>query len=426
MSDRKPLSSYPTSQSWQSQFDAEDRRTATAMLDSMLLLNEEQVSSAIRSQLYRIADSRHGKRKRIALYAEREFGGMPAFEVHDIPDDRGRIRRRAVGRKGPAPVRPMRGSGRVGSEGLIAFVISQAHETKPRSFMNHPGPDLIRGKTSPAGSIAVVTDFIGSGSRVEAVLDAFWAVPTVRSWVSRKLVDFKVIAAAATARGATAVGRHRVRPEVSFQHVAPTIWDHNTKQGEWLRLIEKYGPGSGRGTSRQGFGNSLALIAFNYRIPNNTPALIHQSHGEWKALYEGAAPEDIRPAFGLWTHAELVDRAVADTGVTVAQDLPVKEAVLVVILSLLRGRLRSGTEIELAERTGMSVPDVIDILARAKKERFLDIKGHLTELGQQILADGRRSERKRPLVPTNPKPYYPTVLRVPRDSFRTRRPSGRP
>jgi hypothetical protein len=426
MSDRKPLSSYPTSQSWLSRFDPDDRKAAMAMLDSMLLLNEEQVSSAIRSQLYRIADSRHGKRKRIALYAEREFCGMPAFEIHDIPYDRGRIRRRAVGRKGPAPVKPMRGSGRVGSEGLVAFVISQAHETKPRSFMNHPGPDLIRGKTNPAGSIAVVTDFIGSGSRVRAMLDAFWAVPTVRSWVSRKLVDFKVIAAAATAYGANAVGRHRVRPEVSFQHVAPTVVDRPTQQGEWLRLIEKYGPESGRGTGRQGFGNSLALIAFNYRIPNNTPSLIHQSRGQWKALYEGAAPEDLRPVFGLWTPAELVDRAAADTGVAIARDLPVKDAALVIILSLLRGRLRSGTEIELAERTGMSVPDVLDLLARAKKEHLFDTNGHLTELGQRLLADGRRSKRKRPLVTTNPEPYYPMALRVPRDSFSTRRPSGRP
>lgn len=32
--------------------------------------------------------------------------------------------------------------------------------------LSAPGPDLLRGKTSPAGSIGVVTDFIGPGSRV--------------------------------------------------------------------------------------------------------------------------------------------------------------------------------------------------------------------------------------------------------------------
>jgi len=223
MSDRRPLSTYPTAQAWLTQYDAIDRPAAGTMLDAMLLLNEEQVSAALRSQLYALADARQGKRRRVALYAEREFGGAAAFEVKIIPDANGRPRRRSIGRKGPAPVKPVRGGGRVGSEGLVAFVISQAHETKPNAFMNHPGPDLLRGKKSPAGSIGLVTDFIGSGSRVREMLDAFWAVPSVRSWVSRKWIDFKVIAAAATVPGVANVKRHRLRPQVLFQHVAPTL-----------------------------------------------------------------------------------------------------------------------------------------------------------------------------------------------------------
>jgi len=186
MSDRGPLSTYPMAESWLMQFDATDRLAAARMLDAMLLLNEERVSAALRLQLYALADGRSGRHRRIALYAEREFGGTPAFDVRLICDANGRLRRRSIGRKGPEPVKPMRGSERVGSEGLGAFVIWQVHETKPKSFMNHPGPDLIRGKTNPAGSIGVVTDFIGSGSRVRDMLDAFWAAPSVRSWVSRK------------------------------------------------------------------------------------------------------------------------------------------------------------------------------------------------------------------------------------------------
>ena len=267
MSDRSPLSTYPTAQAWLTQFDPVDRLAAERMLDAMLLLNEEQVSAALRAQLYALADDRQGKRRRVALYAERAFGGAPAFEVEIIPDANGTPRRRSTGRKGPPPVKPVRGSGRVGSEGLVAFVISQAHETKPKSFMNHPGPDLLRGKTSPAGSIGVVTDFIGSGSRVREMLDAFWAVPSVRSWVSRKWIDFKVIAAAATVPGVANVKRHRLRPQVLFRHVASTIGSFPDwrQRSEWLQLIEHYGPDAGRGTSRYGFGDHAALVAFNYR-----------------------------------------------------------------------------------------------------------------------------------------------------------------
>ncbi|MEA2871007.1 MAG: hypothetical protein QOH67_983 [Hyphomicrobiales bacterium] len=428
MADRQPLSTYPTAQSWLMQFGVSNQPAAGLMLDSMLLLNEEQVSAALRSQLYALAGSRHGRRRRIALYAEREFGGVPAFNVEIVLDTNGRPRRRSIGRKGPAPVKPVRGSGRVGSEGLVAFIISQAHETRPKSFMNHPGPDFLRGKTSPAGSIGIVTDFIGSGSRVREMLDAFWAVPSVRSWVSRKWIDFKVITAAATVAGVANVKRHRLRPQVLFQHVAPTIGSYPDWQlsREWVKLIESYGPDAGRGASRYGFGGDAALVAFNYRLPNNTPALLHRTYGGWRALYDGAAPDDLRPAFGLRARAEVIGQAAETTGVVISHDLPPEDAALVLILSLLRGRWRGGTEVALAERTGMAVPDVMDILARALKGGLINGSGRLTDDGQALLAAGRRSERKRPVVATNPEPYYPLALRTPRGSFSTRRPLGRP
>jgi hypothetical protein len=345
-----------------------------------------------------------------------------------VPDANGRLRRRSTGRKGPAPVKPVRGSGRVGSEGLVAFVISQAHETKPKSFMNHPGPDILRGKTSPAGSIGVVTDFIGSGSRVREMLDAFWAVPSVRSWVSRKWIDFKVIAAAATVAGVANVKRHRLRPQILFQHVAPTIvsFPDWRQAGEWLQLIERYGPDAGRGASHYGFGGNAALVAFNYRIPNNTAAILHRTHDSWRALYDGAAPDDLGPAFRLRTPNKVIGQAAVDCGVVIATDLPLEDAALVLILTLLRGRWRAGAEVALAERTGMAVPDIMDILARALKHGFVNGSGRLTDAGQAFLAAGRRSERERPVVATNPAPYYPLVLRTPRGPSSTRRPSGRP
>ncbi|MDG4898845.1 hypothetical protein P9272_35795 [Mesorhizobium sp. WSM4976] len=317
MLDRKPLSSYPTARAWLSQFNEDDKSAAASLLDAMLLLNEEEVSAALRSQLYELAKTRRGRHRRIALYAEREFGGAKAFDVQPVLDSSGRVRMRAVGRIGPPAVRPARGSPRVGSEGLVAFVISQAKETWPTIFMNHPGPDLIRGKTNPAGTICLVTDFIGSGKRVSDMLDAFWRVSSVRAWVSRRWVDFKVIAAAATSEGAAKVRLHRLRPGVASQYVAPTIGAYPdwSRAGKWRSLIDTYGPDEGRGTGRYGFGDDGALIAFNYRLPNNTPALIHQTTGEWRALYEGAAPADLRPAFGLRSTDEVIAQAATATGV---------------------------------------------------------------------------------------------------------------
>lgn len=167
-------------------------------------------------------------------------------------------------------------------------------------------------------------------------------------------------------------------------------------------------------------------MAFNYRIPNNTPALLHRTHGGWRALYDGAAPDDLRPAFGLRAREEVIGQAAEDTGVAIADDLPPEDAALVLILTLLRGRWRAGAEVALAGRTGMAVPDIMDILARALKRGFINGSGRLTDAGQALLVAGRRSERKRPVIATNPDPYYPLALRTPRGSSSTRRPSGRP
>lgn len=48
------------------------------MLNAMLLLNGEQVSTAIRGAFDKIAKGTRHRNKRIALYAEREFQQYPS------------------------------------------------------------------------------------------------------------------------------------------------------------------------------------------------------------------------------------------------------------------------------------------------------------------------------------------------------------
>src|SRR5215469_4839380 len=122
---RPKLSKTITGQKWLAQFAEKDRTIAAAMLDDLLLLNDEQVGAGIRGLLRDLATERKGPRRRIALYAEREFPERQFFRVQAIPDASGVVRYRAVGRLGPAAVKPVRGSTRVGSEGLVAFIISQ-------------------------------------------------------------------------------------------------------------------------------------------------------------------------------------------------------------------------------------------------------------------------------------------------------------
>ena len=424
---RTKLSTTITGRKWMAQFAEEDRSAAAAMLDALLLLNEEQVGAAIRGLLQGLEAERTGRWKRVALYAEREFPEQRAFKVRRIADAAGIIRDRAIGWSGPAAVKPVRGSARVGNEGLVAFTISQAVEAWPRVYVNHPGPDRIRSARKPVGALAIVTDFIGSGTRVRTMLDKFCNVPSVRAWVSRGWVEFIVVAAAGTSNGMERARKHRLQPRVLVEHIAPTLFNAGDvkMRARWLELIRAYGPEGASDTARKGFGASAAFIVFNYRIPNNAPLLLRESGGGWQALYTGPAPQDLRPAFGEAAE-QRVERAAATIGVELTAGLSIPEAQTVLALRAIRGRWRHGAETAIAEMTGLTVPELIIIRRRAAKTGLLNVDGRLTDVGQATLQAGTRYERKRPDIPSSTEPYYPKSLRVPRGRSSIRRPSGRP
>tara|TARA_R110002020_G_scaffold25225_9_gene82136 strand:- start:615 stop:1817 length:1203 start_codon:yes stop_codon:yes gene_type:complete len=398
------------------QFAASDRPLATSLIDAMLLLNEEQVASSIRSALDRIAESPRHRKRRVALYAEREFDSATIFDFKLVPDHNGRLRRRAVGYNGPPAVRPVRGRARVGSEGFVAHLISQSSERWPKIFMNHPGPDRLRGVTAPAGEIVIVTDFLGSGTRVSTMLDKFWAVPTVRAWKSRGLIRFRVLAAAATLTALGKVRRHRLQPQVDAEWIAPTVTscaDFKTRFA-WKRLIVENGPTEGRGTGRYGFGDEGALIAFNYRLPNNTPAMIHQGDANgWRPLYVGSAPAELRGLFGVRSLDQAILSAADANGVQFGEELTEEDRQAILVMSMLRGRWHRGAEVALASRTALPVPTVLDILTRVLRAALITRSGRLTDKGYKFMESGRAGERKTPIIATSPFPYYPEILRIP-------------
>lgn len=411
------LSESETGKVWLAQFRSEeDAKAATKLLDAMLLLNDTDVADAIRDGINKLAEEWNGRGRWLALYAEREFDAGVAFESEDVADGRGAVRRRAVSYSGP--VKPTRGKTRVGSEGNVAYLISQLVEKWPSLLKNHPGPKRIRSKSLPVGAVVVVTDLIGSGTRVNKMLDKFWRVPSVKSWVSGKWIEFIVVAAAGTLEGIATVRSHRLRPTVIAEHVVPTIgaWKDQTLAEEWLRLIANYGPRHGRGgVIRSGYANSGALVALSSRIPNNTPAIVHQSYGNnWRALYEGPAPADLRLAFRMLYPEEQAKAAADAIGVEIAKDLDAQDSELVVVLSAPAQLLRRKDITGIAAITTLPRSAVERIVERALSGGLLTAAGRLTEAGQQILKANRRGDRRRPTIATNTEPYYPQNLRVPR------------
>jgi hypothetical protein len=409
---RQPLSQTAAGIAWLRQFRPIDQPVAADFADTLILLNETDVAATVRAEIAALARTRSRRRRVVAVYPEREFATKSIFDSALRPGRDGTIRMRAYGEVGPAPIVGRRGSARVGSEGSMASIVSQAVDAS-RKLVNRPGPDRIR--TRKVDLVVIATDFIGSGDRVVSMLDKFLQTPSVRAWRSNGWIDFAVVAAAGTAAGIAAIERHRTKPIVRAPIVAPTVHSFRdpARTASWRRLVQHYGPRFHHGAGPLGYKGSASLIAFSYRTPNNTPLIFHARAEGWVPLLDGAASDDLRPAFGLPSLEERV-WAGTDDASRRATDLMIDEARMGLVLRSIRGKWRAAQSVEMAERTGLTVPEVVGTVARALGLRLLNEAGRLTDRGQALLHDGKLRERRDKIVPTHERPYYPEALRAPR------------
>lgn len=409
------LSSSATAQGWISQFEAGDQDAAATLLDRLTLMNESEVADRIFQQLEAITVSKG----RIALYAEREIAEATAFPLEEYVDAAGKSCTRAVPSAKFMAVKPKRGATRVGSEGWMAFLISQAVKANPK-YVNHPSPAQYT-TASPSNRISrvvIVTDFIGSGDRIWTMLEKFWRVPTFAAWWSRGYIRFHVVAAAGTSAGIARIKSHKCGPTFGVSTViasltgpAPKPWAAN-----WLRLANFYGR---KHASPLGHKNSAALVAFDYGMPNNVPAILVEKFAGWKPFYRGRAPKDLRPFFGLPPTAWDLLRNVAEqqwTKVRKAFSFRARrrdKATMLSFLIALRGRWHADAEIEVAERSGLQTDEVIRLRKVATTAGWISERGRITDSGRKLLKAGTKPVRKAPkMLAGSIEPYYPTSLRV--------------
>jgi hypothetical protein len=292
--------------------------------------------------------------------------------------------------------------------------LSQGVEIAKGVYLNGPGPDRIR--RHGVSLIVIVTDFIGTGSRVCTMLEKFMRVPSIRSWRSNHWIEFAVAAAAATAHGVAAVQGHRSKAKVYTNYLAASLktYPDQAAAQAWKTLALNYGPRHARGSNPLGYKDLGALIAFSYRAPNNLPLLFHEGNRAWKPLFRGPISTDMAPAFGLQSPTRRTALAAAALSQDLPDDLVLKERQVLLVLLALRGRWRSGQEIEFAERTGLGVPEILDARAYALKRGLLTSEGRLTDAGQALVHAGTSKISRVPEIPTRTQPYYPKALRAPR------------
>jgi hypothetical protein len=402
---------------WLGQFDPPDQPAAGDLLRAMSLVSRD----AFAERLRRLIVSRQiAGEDPVGLFVEREVRHRSGVPYRLFKESNGRVRR-AYG-VGPPPVQPtLPWDADVGSEGIVAQLVTELCREMPSKFRNHPGPDDIR--VSRVRRFMVITDFIGSGQRATRYIEAAWRVRSVRSWWSARArcgFGFEVIGYAATESGRNLIESHRAQPSVHVVASCPTIQTNfGTSDRQILYdLCNRYAPVR-TGLPPLGFGSTGALIAFAHGVPNNTPLILHKRSASWTPLFPTRVTASTRATFPL-------DQESADT--IRARLVAMRQSRLAHVVELEGVNLRSRNILlvlaaaarpprqteSIANRTGLTIMEVEQALAEALSAGWVDGRNRLTDDGRAELAHARLVHTTAAPLPMIPEPYYcPTQLRAP-------------
>lgn len=403
-----------TTQAWLSQFDPLEQPTAQAMLEAMLLVSRDEFAERLQALVRHRIDAEPGC---VGLYVEREVrvrNGVP----HRLFKQPRRSPRRATG-KGPDPVTPTRPYDLdVGSEGIVAQLLTEICRASGGKAVMQPGPNAIRRKK--IRRFFLVTDLIGSGKRSWLYLEAAWRVASVRSWWSRqasKGMSFEVVTYTGTEAGLKRVRCHPSSPHVSQVTGCPTIansFDFATRN-EVTQLCQNRNPD--KSFPALGFDDAGALVAFAHGAPNNCPACLFKKGGGWQPLFPARVTQCARTSFTSENHAEELQARLIQMGQSrlahpsLKAVVPSKRALLLVMAAL----SRPPRSVEAVSRkTRLTLLEVEAQIAAGVKLGWIDGQNRVTDAGHAELASVRTALGGVPAVPAIPQtPYYPNSLRAP-------------
>ena len=404
------LSDTSTGTSWLEQFGGAERETAAEFIDEVLLVSQHDFANGLRELLDELADQCKDSTRKMALYAERPvkkvFGKIPAF----FPNSR---HGRAKG-TGVPPIIVDHRDQEVGSEGVVAQLITDYCRRKPSIALTHPGPTKMRNDN--VRKIVILTDFIGSGDRITRMLESFRYVASLRSWRSYGLVRFVVIAYSGTIKGVAAVRSHKLRPEVRIQAGCPTITNtfYGTQRMHMEALCKAH---PRRHVDPLGYKDSAVLIAFAHGCPNNVPPILHSRASGWIPLFAGRSTSNVTKAFSSEWDGLILDQRTQRLlkiwevrGNLMSFD---QDSWISTMLILAAAEAGLWTPENISAHTHLRIAQVTSLVELANDVRWLTEAGRLTRLGRKELARLRRRRARMPVLPSDTNIfYYPTQLRA--------------
>lgn len=393
---------------WLKRFHDQERETASALLDEVLFVGADEFKRGMTALLAQVMDEREEDRP-VAIYAEREVD----WEGRSIaPIFSGTRTGRATG-DGPPPILFDPKEPEVGSEGLIATLITSFQRLHQDNVLNHPGPELMRDRR--VGPVVILTDFIGSGQRVDEMLEAFRAVASLRSWRSYGYVRFYVVAYSGTDEGISRVASNRLRPKVLTSAGCPTLQSAfpRTIKGAVYDLCRRYPPGN---YYPFGYRDSGALVAFEHGVPDNVPPILHEGWDTWGPLFPGRSSVGANAAFPQSNQEELAERAetllrMRGAARYISDTRGRRWIETMLVLTAIDQGAR--TIAEISAKTRLRLARVRELVEFTQVAHWTTSRNTLTPLGHAELQRLRKRRARTPVLPKNGKPfYYPGQLRA--------------
>jgi hypothetical protein len=412
------------SQEWLRQFSENDRVFVKEWLNKLMLVDAESFRKKILRLIKDKAKSLSPDNP-IALYVERELknrAGKPQYGFHEkfsrLPP-----RRRAYGSaakiKAIQTLRTI--APELGSESIVANLLTQLQRSDRNRYKFNAGPDVIRTSGQEIRYGFIVCDFIGTGNRIKNFLDAFWQMATVKSWVSLKLFKFCVLAYSGTPEGISNVRAHPSAPDVHWISPCPTIYTEFTETE--ARVLEeifiRYDPVDHDTTDSLGYGGQGAMLIFAHGCPNNVPRVLYKKNRKnWKPLFRerGNVLENISTNnSGGRRLLKLAKLSSANAAKRLSKAALTSDGVdKLLVLSALKAGYYFNEEISHA--TGIELPDVETLVKVLQRIGWISSRGRLTSEGRRNLALAsplKVREKHEKAAIFDERVYYPKSLRPP-------------
>jgi hypothetical protein len=398
-------------EAWLGNFNEVDLPTACVLLDSLRFASLSTMHNALKARLGALVKD-GGVRTPTIVLPERSL----ASPELDVPANK---RTSAVAFEDFQPGAPI--SVTPGSDGFVGGILrdfAAAGDDDPRSPWIAPNATIDQLRKRRCRSILVVTDYIGTGNQILALVEAIARHPTIRSWRSLHLIDIGVLAYAASAEAISRLESNRAINKVWSIEAAPTF-----ETSAWTPLVEdsvvelclrRCGT---RDQWALGYKGSCGLFATERRGPNNLPALFWQTSAGWQPLFPNrTVPAAFADELGDYrrseTLAELADRiGQLRLGRNERVDqFRASNRALLQVLVLVAEQTRPAAA--LAAELGWKVACAESVLASLEKLGLIDAVGKITGAGRQEIDAQKRARRRTTAnLEGSEAPYYPLSLK---------------